>query len=145
MNRTVRTVLVYAIVIVVAIMAVNAFVGSATAPEEITLNDLEDRIAAGQVESVVIKQKSNVIEGQMVSGVLAGGGTDFKTSYTEGYEGDLTSLLLANGIEAEMLRFPGETHELSRSGKPRHRRERFEAILDWHGRYLALDATDVTT
>ncbi|MDP3983997.1 MAG: S9 family peptidase [Acidimicrobiia bacterium] len=44
--------------------------------------------------------------------------------------------LLDRGIEAEMVRFPGEGHELSRSGKPRHRVERFEAILDWHGRYL---------
>lgn len=46
-----------------------------------------------------------------------------------------TALLVA-GTEAELLRFPGESHELSRSGKPRHRRERFEAILDWHGRHL---------
>ena len=48
-------------------------------------------------------------------------------------------LLLAlwlNGIDAEMLRFPGEGHELSRSGKPKHRVERFEAILAWHDRYL---------
>ena len=44
--------------------------------------------------------------------------------------------LWSNGVEAEMLRFPGEGHELSRSGKPRHRVERFEAILDWHARYL---------
>jgi len=46
-------------------------------------------------------------------------------------------------VEAEMLRFPGGSHELSRGGKPRWRRERFEAILEWHGRHLA--ATDVTT
>lgn len=38
--------------------------------------------------------------------------------------------------EVEMLLFPGEGHELSRSGRPRHRRERFEAILDWWTRYL---------
>jgi dipeptidyl aminopeptidase/acylaminoacyl peptidase len=55
----------------------------------------------------------------------------------------LFAVLLANGVEAEMLRFPGESHELSRSGKPRHRRERFEAILDWHERHLA--AGDVET
>ncbi len=40
------------------------------------------------------------------------------------------------GVTAEMLRFPGEGHELSRSGQPRHRVERFEAILDWHARWL---------
>lgn len=51
--------------------------------------------------------------------------------------------LVANGVEAEMLRFPGGSHELSRSGKPRWRRERFEAILAWHGRHLA--PADVTT
>jgi len=44
--------------------------------------------------------------------------------------------LLRNGTPAEMFRFPGEGHEMSRSGKPRHRKERFEAILDWHARHL---------
>lgn len=37
----------------------------------------------------------------------------------------------------EMLLFPGEGHELSRSGLPSHRVARFEAILDWFGRYLS--------
>ena len=40
------------------------------------------------------------------------------------------------GVAAEMLRFPDEGHELSRSGSPRHRVDRFEAILDWHGKWL---------
>lgn len=44
--------------------------------------------------------------------------------------------LLRNGTTTEFLRFPGEGHEMSRSGKPRHRRERFEAIVDWHDRHL---------
>jgi dipeptidyl aminopeptidase/acylaminoacyl peptidase len=44
--------------------------------------------------------------------------------------------LLRNGTEAELIRFPGEGHEMSRSGKPRHRKERFDAILDWHDRHL---------
>jgi dipeptidyl aminopeptidase/acylaminoacyl peptidase len=30
-----------------------------------------------------------------------------------------------------MVRFPGESHELSRSGSPRHRVMRAECILDW--------------
>lgn len=45
--------------------------------------------------------------------------------------------LLRNGTTTEMLRFPGEGHEMSRSGRPLHRKERFEAVLDWHGRYLS--------
>src|SRR5690606_22490191 len=41
------------------------------------------------------------------------------------------------GVDTEMLIFPGENHELSRAGQPRHRRQRFEAILDWWDRRLS--------
>jgi dipeptidyl aminopeptidase/acylaminoacyl peptidase len=35
-----------------------------------------------------------------------------------------------------MVRFPGESHELSRSGKPWHRVERLEHIVNWFDKYL---------
>ncbi|PYP52532.1 MAG: S9 family peptidase [Gemmatimonadetes bacterium] len=35
-----------------------------------------------------------------------------------------------------MVRFPGESHELSRSGKPLHRVERLQHILNWFDKYL---------
>jgi dipeptidyl aminopeptidase/acylaminoacyl peptidase len=35
------------------------------------------------------------------------------------------------GREPELVRFPGEGHELSRSGAPRHRVARIELILEW--------------
>ncbi|KZE32612.1 S9 family peptidase [Microbacterium sp. T32] len=41
-----------------------------------------------------------------------------------------------NGVDAEMLIFPGEDHELTRAGRPRHRVQRFEAVLDWWARHL---------
>src|SRR3981081_3362828 len=41
----------------------------------------------------------------------------------------LFSALRLLGKEVEMLRFPGESHELSRAGSPVHRVMRFEAIL----------------
>ncbi|MCH6470368.1 S9 family peptidase [Sinomonas terrae] len=44
--------------------------------------------------------------------------------------------LKLRGVEAELLVFPGENHELSRSGTPHHRRQRFEHILRWWARYL---------
>jgi dipeptidyl aminopeptidase/acylaminoacyl peptidase len=40
------------------------------------------------------------------------------------------------GKEVLFVRFPDEGHEMSRSGKPRHRLERFNLILDWFGAYL---------
>jgi dipeptidyl aminopeptidase/acylaminoacyl peptidase len=44
--------------------------------------------------------------------------------------------LVRAGVQTELVIFPGENHELSRSGRPRHRVRRFEAILDWWGRFL---------
>ncbi|MTD16777.1 alpha/beta fold hydrolase [Nakamurella sp. YIM 132087] len=49
--------------------------------------------------------------------------------------------LRLRGAETEMLLFPGEGHELSRSGRPQHRAQRFAAILDWWERYLPVRAT----
>ena len=40
------------------------------------------------------------------------------------------------GREVRFVRFPGENHEMSRSGKPRHRLERFRHILEWFARHL---------
>jgi dipeptidyl aminopeptidase/acylaminoacyl peptidase len=39
--------------------------------------------------------------------------------------------------DVNFYRFPGETHELSRSGSPIHRRQRAEIILDWFAAKLA--------
>lgn len=39
--------------------------------------------------------------------------------------------LKSQGVEAALLLFPGEDHELSRSGTPHHRKQRFEQILAW--------------
>lgn len=44
--------------------------------------------------------------------------------------------LKRRGVETELVVFPGEDHELSRSGRPRHRRERFDIILDWWAEHL---------
>lgn len=44
--------------------------------------------------------------------------------------------LKQQGVDSAFLVFPGEDHELSRSGTPHHRRQRFEHILAWWARYL---------
>ena len=48
----------------------------------------------------------------------------------------LFSTLKRNKVESVMIRFPNEGHELSRSGKPIHRKQRFDFIVDWHKKYL---------
>lgn len=41
-----------------------------------------------------------------------------------------------NGVDASMVIFPGENHELSRSGSPKHRMERFGFIHDFYAKHL---------
>jgi dipeptidyl aminopeptidase/acylaminoacyl peptidase len=48
----------------------------------------------------------------------------------------LFTVLRALRREVEFVRFPGESHELTRSGSPTHRVQRFELVLDWLDRYL---------
>jgi dipeptidyl aminopeptidase/acylaminoacyl peptidase len=45
--------------------------------------------------------------------------------------------LKLRGVDTGLLVFPGENHELSRSGTPHHRKARFEHILGWFDRYLS--------
>ncbi|HEX9697377.1 MAG TPA: S9 family peptidase [Actinomycetota bacterium] len=49
---------------------------------------------------------------------------------------DLFTILRLAKRDVEMVRFPAESHELSRSGSPVHRVQRFEIILEWFARYL---------
>jgi dipeptidyl aminopeptidase/acylaminoacyl peptidase len=44
--------------------------------------------------------------------------------------------LKRRGVPSELLLFPGEGHELSRSGRPKHRLARFEHVLRWWARWL---------
>lgn len=46
------------------------------------------------------------------------------------------SALKRNGVETALLLFPGEDHELTRAGQPRHRLQRFEHILAWWAKHL---------
>lgn len=48
--------------------------------------------------------------------------------------------LKRRGVPTEFLLFPGEGHELSRSGRPKHRLARFEHILRWWQRHLPVSA-----
>jgi dipeptidyl aminopeptidase/acylaminoacyl peptidase len=44
--------------------------------------------------------------------------------------------LKVRGLLTELLVFPGEGHEMSRTGRPSHRVARIDAITEWWGRHL---------
>ena len=63
------------------------------------------------------------------------GDADYRTPPTGGGE-DFFRALKYRHIDTVMVRFPGESHELSRSGQPWHRVERLENIVNWFDKYL---------
>jgi dipeptidyl aminopeptidase/acylaminoacyl peptidase len=63
------------------------------------------------------------------------GDADYRTPPVQGGEAMFRALKAQKKV-AVMVRFPGESHELSRSGKPQHRIERLEHIEAWFGKYL---------
>jgi dipeptidyl aminopeptidase/acylaminoacyl peptidase len=70
------------------------------------------------------------------------GGDDLRTPPGQGGEAMFRTLKALHKTTA-MVNFPGETHELSRSGKPQHRVERLQHIVGWMDHYVLGVPTDV--
>lgn len=49
----------------------------------------------------------------------------------------LYATLAQQGVDVRLVRFPNESHGLSRSGRPWHRVRRLQEYLDWFGQHLA--------
>lgn len=59
---------------------------------------------------------------------------DFRCWTPEAYQ--MFTSLKYNGVESRLVIFKGENHDLSRSGKPKHRIRRLKEITQWFDKYL---------
>ncbi len=59
---------------------------------------------------------------------------DYRCWLPEGIQ--MFTSLKYHGVDARLCMFRGENHELSRSGKPKHRIRRLEEITNWFNKYL---------
>lgn len=59
---------------------------------------------------------------------------DYRCWLAEGIQ--MFTALKYHGVESRLCMFRGENHELSRSGKPKHRLRRLEEIIGWFNKYL---------
>ncbi len=62
------------------------------------------------------------------------GDRDYRCPMAEGLQ--MFTALKVHGVPARLCLFKGENHELSRSGKPKHRIRRLEEITAWLDKYL---------
>ncbi|MGE0043884.1 MAG: prolyl oligopeptidase family serine peptidase [Vicinamibacterales bacterium] len=67
--------------------------------------------------------------------MLVDGDADLRTPPSDGGEQMFRALKYLK-VPTVMVRFPGETHELSRSGQPTHRVERLRHIVGWFDKWL---------
>ena len=59
MNRTARTILVYMVVAILVMMAVNVFLQGANEPEVLSLTEFQTKLAADEVASIEMKTRSD--------------------------------------------------------------------------------------
>jgi cell division protease FtsH len=90
--------LIYLAVIFLVVMAVNAFVNQSNQPAELSLNDFNDKVAAGQIdEPVTIRDRSNEVTGTYDDGSEEP--VEFITKYPAEYSPVVTQSLLDAGME----------------------------------------------
>ncbi|MEA2010639.1 MAG: ATP-dependent zinc metalloprotease FtsH [Actinomycetota bacterium] len=98
MSRTARTILIYLAVIFLVVMAVNVFVNQSNQPSELSLNDFNAKVAAGQIdEPVTIRDRSNEVVGTYDDGTDEP--VEFVTRYPAEYSPAVTQALLDAGME----------------------------------------------
>ena len=59
---------------------------------------------------------------------------DYRCPIEQGEQ--LFTALKLRGIPTRFVRFPGESHGMSRNGKPQHRLQRLDEIVSWYDQYL---------
>lgn len=74
--------------------------------------------------------------------MLIEGEADMRTPSGSGGEQMFRAMKFKH-VPTVMVQFPGETHELSRSGRPKHRVERLEHIVAWFDKYV--EGQDIKT
>ena len=99
MNRTVRTLVVYGLSIILLAVLAQWWFDQVSGPEEVTLSQFMEKVDAGTFAEVQILARSNQVQGRVEPGTDTQDTWDFVASYPEGYEGDLTTQIQDSGVD----------------------------------------------
>ncbi len=97
MNRTLRTILVYGVVVVLMVVVAQTWFETGEQPSEVTASEFVQRVEAGEVEKVTIFTRSDLVTGDYV-GEPDDTSPDFSFSYPPEWEGTLTEILVENQV-----------------------------------------------
>jgi len=101
LNRTFRTLLIYGLVFVVLAVVAQQWFDQLSAPAEISLSEYYERLDEGSIDSVVILERSDRIQGRELESTAPEGSFDFFLQYPPEYEDDVTQRSIDAGIQVE--------------------------------------------
>jgi cell division protease FtsH len=92
-NRTLRTLAIYAIAILALALLAQRWFDQIGQPRDITITRFLDQVNRGEIEAVEILSRSNQVQGRLVGSQLPGDRFDVVADYADGWEGELNELL----------------------------------------------------
>jgi cell division protease FtsH len=101
-NRSVRTLLVYGLVISVLVVAASQWLGQVAAPEELKINQFYEKVDEGKVASVIILNRSERLEGRYVDSSAPEDGADFFVQIGDRFGEQLEARLDEAGVEYQV-------------------------------------------
>ncbi len=112
MNRTLRTLIVYGMSIILVAILFSWWFDQVAGPEEITISQFVQNIEDGNYEEVVLLARSRRAQGREVGSQAEEGGFDQVASYVEGFETELTNTLERTGTSWDVDEEPAGFWEL---------------------------------
>jgi cell division protease FtsH len=98
-NRTLRTLVVYGLSIILLAVLAQWWFDQVSGPEEVPLSEFMTSVEAGDFAEVQILARSNQLQGRTEPGTGPESVWEVVASYPEGSEGQLTELILASDVD----------------------------------------------
>ena len=106
MNRTIRTLAIYAIAILALALLAQRWFDQIGQPRDVTITRFLDQVNRGEIEAVEILSRTNQVQGRLVGSQLPGDRFDIVADYADGWEGELNELLRDEKIFYEVNNQP---------------------------------------
>ena len=98
MSRTLRTLVIYGLSIMLMVILYQQFFDPVDTPEEVPLSQFLDSVNTGEYEAVEILARSNEIQGSFDASSAEDDVWDQISAYPDRFEGDLTAIVEESGI-----------------------------------------------
>ena len=99
MNRTLRTLIVYGMSIILVAILFSWWFDQVAGPEEVPISQFVQSVQDGEYEEVVLLARSRRAQGRTTDSTAEEGAFDQVASYVEGFEAELTATLENSGTQ----------------------------------------------